>query len=69
MAYCMKEFISILPLDHGTLDRYIFKICSEAAIHICTNEVLSMVFQIYMLYCVQNVVRMSPEYTRVEQNF
>lgn len=43
MAYCMKEFTNILPLDLGTLDRYILKICSEVVvIHISTKEVLSI---------------------------
>lgn len=43
MAYCMKEFTNILPLDLGTLDRYILNICSEeVVIHISTNEELSM---------------------------
>lgn len=39
----MKEFTNILPLDLGTLDRYILNICSEeVVIHISTNEELSM---------------------------
>lgn len=66
----MKEFTSILPLDHGTLDRYFLKSCSEVYVtHIRINEVLSIFFQKCMLcYGVQKIFRTSPDYACTEQN-
>lgn len=42
----MKESTNILPLDHGTLDRYVLKASSEVDVnHIRISEVFSILFQ------------------------
>lgn len=68
MGYYMKEFTSILPVDHGTLDRYFLKTCSEAdIIHIQIKEVFSIYFQKCML-CYRVQKWLGPVQTMHAQN-
>jgi len=67
----MKEFTSILLLDHGTLDRYFLKTYSEVDfIHIQINGALSIFFSEMhaMLWSAKGFFRTSPDYACTKQD-